>query len=168
MNVSEIEEVQDEENLEIFVTEKELKRVWAEAALKPFGRPLESFNVKDALLLLMDEEDEELMGPNEEEKEEKEKEELALSTQGKKTKATKTPKKASSKASKEPEVFVAQQVESEYLISSSSSSSSSSYSFYLSYITGIGKAMERSRGDVLLGFAGQGVLGPSRFTSSGQ
>lgn len=49
------------DNDEIYITEQELNRVWREASLLPFGKPSSEYNIEDALLLVTDEEDEEIL-----------------------------------------------------------------------------------------------------------
>jgi len=46
---------------EIFVTEKELQNIWIRRSNEPMGKILDAFNIKDALLEIVDEEDIELM-----------------------------------------------------------------------------------------------------------
>lgn len=46
---------------EIYITEQELHRIWLEASLLPFGKPSAEYNSEDALLLVNDEEDEEIL-----------------------------------------------------------------------------------------------------------
>ena len=47
---------------EIYITEQELQRIWKEASVRPFGKPMESFDIKESLLLLPDEDYDIVMG----------------------------------------------------------------------------------------------------------
>jgi hypothetical protein len=42
---------------EVYITEQELQRIWLEASVLPFGKPMESFNIEQSLLLLPDDDD---------------------------------------------------------------------------------------------------------------
>jgi len=53
---------------EVYVTEQELRRLWAEASLTSMGKSLSKFDVQEALLLLPDEEADLLMGDGEAER----------------------------------------------------------------------------------------------------
>ena len=59
---SSIDTLTSENRTEIFITEKELENIWLVNANLPMGKSIEKFNIKDSLLLLHDEEDEEIMG----------------------------------------------------------------------------------------------------------
>lgn len=47
---------------EVYLTESELKRLWQETSFRAFGKPITKFNILEALLLLPDEEEEDVMG----------------------------------------------------------------------------------------------------------
>lgn len=49
---------------EIYLTESELRRIWQESSFRMFGRPLSDFNLRDSLLLIPDEDEEDVMGDN--------------------------------------------------------------------------------------------------------
>jgi hypothetical protein len=51
----------------IYITDQELQRIWQKASLGPMGKPADTFDSKNALLLINDEEDEILMGVEEKE-----------------------------------------------------------------------------------------------------
>ena len=59
---SSINTFMSENKTEIFITEKELENIWLMNANLPMGKPVEKFNIKDSLLLLDDDEDQEIMG----------------------------------------------------------------------------------------------------------
>jgi hypothetical protein len=53
----------DDSNI-VYVTAQELERKWRDSSLLPMGRPVDQFDVKTALLLFDEEEDEEIIGKN--------------------------------------------------------------------------------------------------------
>lgn len=50
-------QIQSQSSDEIYITEQELKRIWSEKSQLPFGKAITKFDLKEALLLVEDEED---------------------------------------------------------------------------------------------------------------